>query len=109
MERPSVKACQLLLWPSFTMKALLSTLLLLQLCSTAAAAAVVGPPRCSQFDKRAASTLAVHHIGKYHRHGYKFRMDISKKLSGAHVEQVGEPGAGFSLVCEQAGGAPSLP
>lgn len=72
------------------MKALLSALLLLQLCSTAAAAAVVGPPRCSQFDKQAASTLAIHHIGKYHRHGYKFRME---KLSGAHAEQVGEPGA----------------
>lgn len=72
------------------MKALLSALLLLQLCSTAAAAAVVEPPRCSQFDKQAASTLAIHHIGRYHRHGYKFQLE---KLTGAHVEQVGESGA----------------
>lgn len=72
------------------MKVLLSELLLLlQLCS--AAAALLGPSMCSGFDEQAVADLAVQHIGQHHRHGYKF---TKHKLLGTHAEQVGEPGAG---------------
>lgn len=69
------------------MKASLLVLLssLLQLCS----GAQMDPLTCSDFNDPKASNMAVQHINKHHRHGYKFSIE---EVAGAHLEKVGRPG-----------------
>lgn len=96
-----------LVWPSCTMEALLSAVLLSSLLQLCSAAAVLEPLTCSDFNNRTASDLAVHHINEHHRHGYKFRM---AQLSGAALEKVGHPGGGVrrfgSSLCSWDGSTP---